>query len=166
MKDLQDLIDKYSKLDHNLVLSDIYVKNRQNYPWCLKISSLNVLDMLEHNKNAFGTYSYLTMLHFVTIAYIDKTINILQRIFHTWSVVFISRLWVEWIRYKFVTQIRKKIDQNRMPPYKIIEHYFMTFPTFHSIELNASMLTFIAIFVFNKKLPVESLRIYLFSSQP
>ena len=48
----------------------------------------------------------------------------------------------------------------------IIEHHFMTFPTFHSIEINAHMLTFIAILVLNKKLPVESLRIYLFSSQP
>ena len=93
--------------------------------------------LLEHNKNAFGTYCYLPMLRFVTIAYIDKTTNILQRIFHAWSVAFIFRLWFEWIRYKFVIQIRKRTDQNRMPPYKIIEHHSMTFPTLHSIEVNA-----------------------------
>ena len=47
VKALQDFIDKYSKLDHNLVLSDIYmyVKDRQNYASCLKISSLHVLDI-------------------------------------------------------------------------------------------------------------------------
>ena len=56
MQDLQTLIDKYSKLDHNLVLSDIYVKDRQNYASCLKISSTNVLDMLDQNKSIFGTH--------------------------------------------------------------------------------------------------------------
>ncbi|CAF2963502.1 unnamed protein product [Rotaria sp. Silwood2] len=48
-KDLQDLIQGESKLDHGLVLSDLYVKDKQNYSSCVKISSLNILNMLEKN---------------------------------------------------------------------------------------------------------------------
>ncbi|CAF4041367.1 unnamed protein product [Rotaria sordida] len=44
-KDLQDLIQGESKLDHGLVLSDLYVKDKQNYSSCVKISSLNVLNI-------------------------------------------------------------------------------------------------------------------------
>ncbi|CAF3980166.1 unnamed protein product [Rotaria sp. Silwood1] len=166
LEDLQNLIDKYSKLDHNLVLSDIYVKDRQNYASCLKISSLNVLNMLDQNENSFGTHCYLTILRFVTITYIDKATNILMRIFYAWSTVFISRLWFTWIRYKLMIQEQKKIQQNQRPSYKAIEHHFMTFPAYHSIELNAHMLTIISLLVLNEKLPIESLNIFLFSSQP
>ncbi|CAF1374797.1 unnamed protein product [Rotaria sp. Silwood1] len=42
----------------------------------------------------------------------------------------------------------------------------MTFPAYHSIELNAHMLTIISLLVLNEKLPIESLNIFLFSSQP
>jgi len=80
-KDLQDLIQGESKLDHGLVLSDLYVKDKQNYSSCVKISSLNVLNMLEKNKKTLGTQCYLTILHFVTLAYIDKTKNVLERLF-------------------------------------------------------------------------------------
>ncbi len=79
-KDLQDLIQDGSKLDHGLVLSDLYVKDKQNYSSCLKISSPNVLNMLNQNKETAATHCYLTILHFITVAYIDKTTNILKKI--------------------------------------------------------------------------------------
>ncbi|CAF1375286.1 unnamed protein product [Didymodactylos carnosus] len=43
--------------------------------------------------------------------------------------------------------------------------FFITKPTFFSIELNAHNLTYLRLLVMNKQLPPESLNIYLFSSQ-
>jgi hypothetical protein len=165
-KDLQDLIQDGSKLDHGLVLSDLYVKDKQNYSSCLKISSPNVLNMLNQNKETAATHCYLTILHFITVAYIDKTTNILKRLFYAWSTVFISRFWWMWLRYKFAIQVETSVRQIRRPSLKTIEKHFMTFPAFYSIELNAHVFTYIVLLVLNKKLPVESLNIFLFSSQP
>lgn len=162
---LQDLIENHSKFDHNLVSSDIYVKDRQNYASCLKISSENVLSMLDENEKASATHCYLTMLHYVTLAYIDKTTNILERLFYAWSIVFICRYWWIWLRYKIMLDIEPKAHQNRKPIIKTLQPYFITFPAFISIEINAHVLTYMLLLVLNKKLPPESLKIFLFSSQ-
>ncbi|CAF1002645.1 unnamed protein product [Rotaria sordida] len=135
-KDLQDLIQGESKLDHGLVLSDLYVKDKQNYSSCVKISSLNVLNMLEKNKKTLGTQCYLTILHFVTLAYIDKSKNVLERLFYSWSIVFISRFWWIWLKYKLSTQTQQ-------PSSRKIEQHFMTYSSFYSIELNPHVFTYI-----------------------
>ncbi|CAF3390309.1 unnamed protein product [Rotaria sp. Silwood2] len=54
----------------------------------------------------------------------------------------------------------------KRPSIRKIEGNFISFPAFYSIELNAHVLTFILLLVLNKKLPIESLNICLFSSQP
>lgn len=59
MEPLLDLIDNYSKIDHTLVRSDIDPKDRQNYSSAAKISSDNVLLLLEKNTNAFGMIIFL-----------------------------------------------------------------------------------------------------------
>ncbi|CAF4031753.1 unnamed protein product, partial [Rotaria sp. Silwood1] len=166
VKDLQNLIDNRSKLEHNLVLSDIFVKDRQNYASCLKISSINVLNILDENQSTFATHCYLTILHYVTIAYVDKTTHILQRSFYAWSTVFICRFWLTWLKYKLIIYTKTTVRQAQIPPLKEIEKHFITFAAFHSIELNAHMLTFILLLVLDKKLPIDSLNIFLFSSQP
>jgi hypothetical protein len=53
------LIEKFSKLDHALVRSDIDPKDRQNYKSCTKISSDNVLNLFEQVPNAIGISIYL-----------------------------------------------------------------------------------------------------------
>ncbi len=166
IQDVENLIQNYSKIDHNLVSSDIYIKDKQNYTSCVKISSENVLNMLNQDKKAYGTHCYLTILRFVTIAYIDKTTPILKRIFYAWSVVFICRFWWTWLRYKLINQTKTTMRQTERPSVKKIEEHFITLPAFYSIELNAHVLTFILLLVLNKRLPVESLNIFLFSSQP
>ncbi|CAF1380354.1 unnamed protein product [Adineta steineri] len=138
VKDLQNIIDNYS----------------------------NILDMLNENKNSYATHCYLTILRYVTLSYIDKTTNILTRLFYAWSTVFISRFWLTWLKYKLMINTKQKYGLNLIPTLKKIEHHFMTFPAFYSIEINAHMLTYILLLVLNKKLPIESLNIFLFSSQP
>lgn len=163
---LHALIENFSKFDHNLVSSDIYVKDRQNYASCVKISSENVLNMFDENKTTFATHCYLTMLRYVTLAYIDKSTNILDRLFYAWSIVFICRYWWIWLKYKTVLNIESKPRENKKPIIKNMQKYFITFPALISIEINAHTLTFILLLVLNKKLPPESLKIFLFSSQP
>ena len=60
IKDVENLIEMFSKVDHNLVYSDIYVKDRQNYVSCTKISSNNVLHLLDQNTE---TYEALHVSH-------------------------------------------------------------------------------------------------------
>ena len=108
------------------------------------------------------------MLQFITNAYIDKTTTILDRIFYAWSTVFICRFWFTWLRSHLIneTQTRTTKRQPIRPSVREIERNFITFPVFHCIELNAHALPFILVLVLNKRLPVESLNIYLFCSQP
>ena len=58
---LVDLIDKQSKIDHNLVRSDVIARDRQNFSSCLKISSDDVLKLLE-GEDTVATYIYLYLL--------------------------------------------------------------------------------------------------------
>jgi hypothetical protein len=52
------MIDNYSKLDHSLVRSDVNPKDRQNYRSAAKISSDNVLILLEQIPNSLGIHIY------------------------------------------------------------------------------------------------------------
>ncbi|CAF4092072.1 unnamed protein product [Rotaria sp. Silwood2] len=122
--------------------------------------------MLNQNKSTSATHCYLTILHFVTLAYIDKSTNIVSRLFYAWSIVFICRFWLTWLKFKLINHTKTTGRHVRMPSLKEIQKHFITFAAFHSIELNAHMLTFIILLVLNKKLPIESLKIFLFSSQP
>ena len=56
---LVGLIESSSKLNHNLVKSDILPRDRQNYSSCEKISSKMVLIELESNNESRATRIYL-----------------------------------------------------------------------------------------------------------
>ena len=53
------IVDNFSKIDHALVRSDINSRDRQNYRSCEKISSDNVLALLEKVPNSVGINIYL-----------------------------------------------------------------------------------------------------------
>ena len=53
------IITNYSKLDHSLVVSDLNPKDRQNYNSAAKISSDNILSLLENVPNSLGLKIYL-----------------------------------------------------------------------------------------------------------
>ncbi|CAF3764180.1 unnamed protein product, partial [Rotaria socialis] len=52
MKYLAELIETKSKIEHNLIKSDLSPKDRQSFASCLRISSELVLDLLNRNENA------------------------------------------------------------------------------------------------------------------
>ncbi len=92
INDLLCIIEKYSKIDHNLVKSDVFPKDRQNFSSCLKITSDDVLNLLKE-MNAKGTYIYLYLLKLVIITYIKADTDILVRLYYGWIVTFSYRMW-------------------------------------------------------------------------
>ena len=157
LRHLEDIILNYAKIDHNLVMSDLYVTDRQNYASCVKISSFDVLNILKKNENMLGTHFYLSIIRFVIMAYIDRSTNVKERIYFAWCSVFLCRFWWIWLQKTFRSRKSSKMT---------IAKQFITEPAFFSIELNAQTLTYILLLVIDHQLPVESLNIYLFSSQP
>jgi hypothetical protein len=92
VNDLLHIIRTYSKIDHNLVKSDVFPHDRQNYSSCSKITSDDVLNLLK-DMNAKGTYIYLYLLKLIIITYIKTDTDILTRLYYGWIVTFSYRMW-------------------------------------------------------------------------
>ena len=89
---LADLINNYSKIDRNLVKSDVFPRDRQSFSSCLKLSSDNVLNLLEES-NHVATYVYLYLLKLIIHTYVSKDTNIYDRLYLGWILTFICRFW-------------------------------------------------------------------------
>ena len=79
---LIDLIESKSNIEHNLTKSDVNVKDRQNFSSCLRISSEKVLNLLNKNEKAKGTYVCLTLLNLIISGSINKSTTIEERLYH------------------------------------------------------------------------------------
>ena len=93
---LQDVVSLSSKLYHGLVSSDLNPKDHQNYPSCVRISRDEIFRALEKVKDSRATIVYIKLLRSVIDAYIEESTTILDRVFHAWTSVFLSRLWLLW----------------------------------------------------------------------
>ena len=89
---LIELVESKSKIEHNLTKSDVNVKDRQIFSSCLRISSEKVLNLLNKNEKAKGTYVYLTLLNLIISEFINKSITIEERLYHIWIVVLMGTL--------------------------------------------------------------------------
>lgn len=78
---LQDIIDsdQFTKLDHNLIQTDLNPRDRQNYQSCERLASDDVLNLLKMNANTQGTFVYLQLLRLIIIAYIEPTTTLKTR---------------------------------------------------------------------------------------
>ena len=76
------LIESHSKIEHNLIKCDINIKDRQNFPSCRRISSENVLNLL-NTENFKATCVYLSLLRSIIIGFIEKSSTIEERLYHT-----------------------------------------------------------------------------------
>jgi hypothetical protein len=92
VKHLSNLIENNSKIDHNLVKSDVFPNDKQNYSSCLKITSDDVLDLL-NVKNTMATYVYLHLMQLTILTYISKSTTIHDRLLHGWTVALTYRMW-------------------------------------------------------------------------
>lgn len=83
MEHIGQLIDNsnYTKLDHGLTKSDINPKDRQNFNSCIKLTSDNVINLINDRMDTNGTVVYLKLLKMIVKAYIDKSTTIGERKF-------------------------------------------------------------------------------------
>ncbi|CAF4316655.1 unnamed protein product, partial [Rotaria sp. Silwood2] len=156
---LQDIIDndQYTKLDHNLIRTDLNPKDRQNYRSCERLASDDVLNLLKMNTNTQGTFVYLQLLQLIIIAYIEPTTPLKTRLKSAWITVFVCRLWLAWLK--------KKIFKNQSSTSINKDTHFITRTAYLSVELNAHNLLYLILLVQQQQLPKESLHIFLFNSQ-
>ncbi|CAF0949370.1 unnamed protein product [Didymodactylos carnosus] len=89
---LADVIDdeKLSKIDHELIISDLNPRDRQNFHSCLKITSEDVSQILRDNSDTQAIYVYLQLLKYIVVAYVYKSTPINDRLYYSWLVVFVS----------------------------------------------------------------------------
>ncbi|CAF1363449.1 unnamed protein product [Rotaria sordida] len=147
------IIQNYPKIDHNLVHSDVFPHDRQNYSSCLKITSDDVLNLLKHI-NASATYVYLYLLKLIILTYVKADTDILARLYYGWIVTFSYRMW--WSSL----QIKRNFSQKEK------DNCFITRAAWLSSELNVHCLTAIIILVSEGRLPSYAINTHLFSSQP
>ncbi|CAF1446682.1 unnamed protein product [Rotaria magnacalcarata] len=136
IQDVFDLIDFESKIEHNLIKCDIDPKDRQNFASCLRISSKDVLNLLEKNEKATGTYVYLSLLRSIIAGFIERSTTVEERLFHVWTVIFTCRFWFSWIQY-----LEPENDNNNSETLSDLKK------------------------IIKKKLPVDSLNTFAFNSQ-
>ncbi|CAF1483731.1 unnamed protein product [Adineta steineri] len=166
MEHLQDLLTSpEEKLEHNLVQTDLNPKDKQNFLSCKKISSKNVLELLKKKKETYATYVYLQLLQYIIAAYIETDTSIEDRLYYSWVIVFVCRMWR--ISLKYNTSIKRLILSEESSERNKKKHqYFITTQAYHSAELNSHNLLFLIMLVKQHDLPKEALNTFLFSSQP
>ncbi|CAF1524742.1 unnamed protein product [Adineta ricciae] len=149
---LLHILENYSKIEHNLVKTDVIPHDRQNYSSCVKITSDDVLNLL-NQIDAKATYAYLYVLKLLILTYVKSNTSIKDRLLFGWTAVFFYRMWWSSLR---VNQGLSSQDKDKA---------FITKSAFYSAEINIHCLTSIIILVSTGRLPPYSLNTYLFSSQ-
>jgi len=160
-----------SKLFHGLVSSDLNPQDHQNYASCFRMTRDEIFQVLEHIDNSTATIIYIKLLRSVIDAYIEKSTSLLDRVFHAWTSVFLSRFWLLWIEKmgkKKLDDLFMKLMKNSnecYPTKRSIQQYFLTPQAVYSIELNAHSLIYLIFLVIEGKLPEEVLGVHRFHSQ-
>ena len=115
---------------------------------------------------------YLTLLRSIIDAYIEPSTSLLDRVFHAWMSVFLSRLWLIWIQKmgkakldEILIEMTDLNQHQRSVGRKTAQQYFLTPHAVYSIELNAHCLLYLLLLVVEGKLPPEVLAINRFNSQ-
>ena len=86
----------FSKAQHNLRVKDLDHQDRQNFDSAVRISSPNVLALLDELVDAKGTKYYLLIIKSVIDSYLSKELDPLSRI-EAWFAVFFVRYWRKWL---------------------------------------------------------------------
>ena len=115
----------FRKEQHNLRVKDLDHKDRQNFEAAVRISSTNVLLLLDELKDAKGTKYYLQVLKSIMDSYLDKELSPLKRIEEAWFSLFFVRYWRQWL----LSHEKYTLENN-----------FITLNAYICIEINAHAL--------------------------
>jgi len=112
----------YSKEYQNLRLRDLDHQDVQNFEAVSRITSPNVLALLDNLPNSKGTKCYLQV---IVNSFLDKQLEPLNRIEDAWFALFFMRYWRQWV----VSSEGYNLEQN-----------FISLNSYVCIELNAHAL--------------------------
>lgn len=145
---LQYLIENFSKDQHLLTASVINPEDHQNYSSAERICSKKVTDLLKlHVEDSIGTVTFLEMIRDINDSFLDKKLLPLERVRKIWYVVFVLRLWREYVKSENLSY----------------EH-FLTSNCYSCIELNAHSLVLVLLYLKQKNMP-HLFKPELFTSQ-
>lgn len=120
---LFELYNMFDKDKHQLTLSILNPKDRQNFRSVVRICDSKVTDLLrDHVKNSQATVQFLNIMRDFIDAFMDKNLTPLQRVRKIWYAVFLIRIWRKFI----ISSKRFTLKEN-----------FLTMNCYVCIELNA-----------------------------
>lgn len=132
MEHLLTLIRTVSRDKHGLFESYISNKDKMNFLSVQKITEPKVLEYLKkHVEGSDGTVMYLKLTNMFLRAFLDRSLTPLDRIRNVWYVVFVLRIWKE-----FITRHPKQNSK-----------HFISSYTYNCIEINAHSLVSIVLFL-------------------
>lgn len=123
------LQSSFRKEQHNLRLKDLYHQDRQNFEAVNRLTSANVLSLLDEFPDTLGTKYYLLVIKNIVNSFLQKDLSPLQRIQDAWFALFFVRYWRQWI----LSNKQYTLEKN-----------FITTNAYICIELNAhALITFL-----------------------
>lgn len=106
-------------------------------------------------------------MRFVRLAYVEKNISTVDRLYYSWCAVFIVRIWLASLE-KASAANAEQILSTSFPSKSFNNiskrNLFITMPTLFSIELNAHSLTYLLTLLVEKQITEEAVQI-IFNSQ-
>ena len=87
----------FYKEQHNLRAKDLDHQDRQNFEAVLRITSENVMNLLDEFPDAKGTKAYLQVTKSIISSYLNKDMDPICRIKEAWFALFFVRYWRQWL---------------------------------------------------------------------
>lgn len=135
---LRFLINNFTKDKHMLTASTINPEDRQNFSSVKRMCDDKVINLLKsHVQGAFGTATFLELIRDIIDSFLDRKLLPLQRVRKIWYVVFVLRLWREYVK----SQRNLSLSKN-----------FLTANCYICIELCAHSLVLTILYLKNKNM--------------
>ena len=144
----------FRKEQHNLRLKDLDHQDKQNFEAVSRLTSINVISLLDEFPDTLGTKYYLLVIKNIVNSFLKKDLPPLQRIQDAWFALFFVRYWRQWI-----------LNNKQYT----LENNFITTNAYICIELNAHALITFLLALQNSKLGSDAYKCYLpwlLGSQP
>lgn len=95
---LYELLNMFTKDKHQLTLSTLNPKDKQNFKSVQRICHSRVTNLLrDHVKDSCATVQFLNILRDIIDSFMDTSLTPLQRVRKIWYAVFLIRIWRSYI---------------------------------------------------------------------
>jgi len=93
---LIELTINYTKNKHLLIVTDLKPEDKINFQSAQKMCSTKVLEILSQLPDTNATVAYLSVMNYILASFLDKELNVEERIYKIWFIVFFLRIWRAW----------------------------------------------------------------------